>query len=138
MLMAIDHIGVAVQGIEEYLRDFLLCVSQPIEVSPIIDDPHQGVSVCFVKYGGGCLELIQPLGHPSPIDEILARGRGGLYHVCWAAPVLAEAITLLENRGCITVGASTPAPAFGGRPVAFLVTPQYDLIEVVESSGETT
>ena len=77
MLLALDHIGVAMPSIEEYLRDFLLHVSQPIEVSPVFDDPHQGVSVCFVKYEGGCLELIQPLGHASPIDEILARGRGG-------------------------------------------------------------
>lgn len=137
MLLALDHIGVAVPSIEEYLRDFLLHVSQPIEVSPVFDDPHQGVSVCFVKYEGGCLELIQPLGHPSPIDEILARGRGGLYHICWAAPFLAEAITSLENRGCMTVSAPASAPAFGGRPVAFLVTPQHDLIEVVENSGET-
>ena len=72
----------------------------------------------------------------SPVSAVLQRGRGGLYHVCYAVEDLEAQIEKFYQAGCAVVSGPNPAVAFGGRRVAFLYTPQDDLIELVESEKQ--
>lgn len=128
-----DHVGYAVAEIEAYLREFVEPVLRPIAVSTPIEDPLQGVRVAFVSLRGGVrLELVEPLSDSSPVSNLLKRRRGGLYHLCYSTPDLPLSLAGMATHGCRRISGPTPAAAFGGRHVAFVFTPQSDLLELVD------
>ena len=131
--MRFHHIGYAVSSIDDYLAHFLLPLFEPEHVSGKISDPIQNVSVCFVTLAGGTtIELVEPLGENSPISSIVGSSRGGLYHLCYEVDDLEGEISRFRKRKCLPLARPVPAVAFGGRRIVFLMTPQRDLIELVE------
>jgi methylmalonyl-CoA/ethylmalonyl-CoA epimerase len=128
-----DHIGYAVASITDYLEDFFVPLFDPARISAIIDDPLQRVRIAFVTLAGGeRIELIEPLDGSSPVSAYLGDRRGGLYHLCFSTDSLEEAIQQFRAKRCMLFSGPTPAAAFGGRRIAFLLTPQRDIIELVE------
>lgn len=129
------HVGVAVADIAAYRRDLFDPLFQPLEVSAPVADPIQRVRVAFATMRGGTvIELVEPLGPGSPVDRLLAAGRGGLYHLCYEVDDLDAAIAQFRLRRCLPLARPAPAVAFGGRRIVFLLTPQRDLIELLEAS----
>jgi len=135
--LSLDHIGYAVANIERYLDTFLIPLLRPQAVSPVIEDPLQRVRIVFVTLvGGGRIELIETIDDASPVRKILGSGRGGLYHVCYVTEDLEQQIERFRDMGCLLISGPTPATAFDGQRIAFLYTPQRDIIELVESEAE--
>jgi len=133
--MRFHHIGYAVKSIQGYLDDFLSPMFSPIRVTEPVADPIQQVTVCFVTMQGGTvIELVEPLGEKSPVNSIIGSSRGGLYHLCYEVDDLDEQVRRFRAKGCLPLGKPVPAAAFDGRRIVFLLTPQKDLIEFVESS----
>ena len=132
-MLRLDHIGYAVRSIQDYLDEFYVPLFEPASIGPIVTDPEQRVRVAFVTLEGGeRIELIEPIGDSSPVSRYLTDPRGGLYHVCYSTDSLEESISDLRGRRCMLVSGPTPAAAFAGRRIAFLLTPQRDIIELVE------
>jgi methylmalonyl-CoA/ethylmalonyl-CoA epimerase len=130
------HIGYAVASIPDYLEGFLTPLFHPIRVSPVYEDPIQRVRVAFVEVPPGTLiELVEPLGMDSPVGRIIGSPRGGLYHLCYEVDDLEEEIHRFRGHRCLPLAAPAPAVAFNGRRIVFLMTPQRDLIELVEAKG---
>ena len=131
--LPLEHIGYAVADIEQYLSDFLVPLFQPQSVSQVVEDPLQRVRIAFVTLqGGGRIELIQPIDETNPVSKFLKDKRGGLYHLCYSVERLERAIARFRQKGCLLISGPTPAAAFNGRKIAFLYTPQFDVIELVE------
>lgn len=134
--MRFHHIGYAVRNIGEYLETFVQPLLAPVSVTEPVSDPIQRVTVCFVELPGGVLlELVEPLGADSPVNSVIGSQRGGLYHTCYEVDDLEQAIARFRARKCMPLGAPVPAAAFDGRRIVFLLTPQRDLIELVESAA---
>ncbi len=134
--MRFHHIGYAVRSIDDYLRDFLDPLFSPESVSAPVEDPLQGVRVCFARMQGGALvELVEPLAEGSPIDRFLGSQRGGLYHLCYEVDDIDAEMARFRDKACLPLGRPVPAAAFGGRRIVFLLTPQRDLIELLEAPG---
>jgi methylmalonyl-CoA/ethylmalonyl-CoA epimerase len=131
--LRIHHVGYAVQSITEYLDTFLAPIFQPRSISPIIDDPLQRVRVAFVELPGGRLELIEPTDAGSPAHQIVQRGRGGLYHLCYTTSRFDLAVDRMVKNGCRPLSPPVPAAAFDQKRLVFLVTPSLDVIELVEA-----
>jgi methylmalonyl-CoA/ethylmalonyl-CoA epimerase len=130
------HIGYAVSSIDEYLEGFLNPMFSPVSVTKPVSDPIQNVTVCFAEMpGGATIELVEPLGDNSPINEIVGSRRGGLYHLCYEVDDLDVEIARFRKRACLPLSKPVPAVAFEGRRIVFLMTPQRDLIELVESAN---
>jgi glyoxalase/bleomycin resistance protein/dioxygenase superfamily protein len=128
------HVGYAVTSISDYLESFFVPLFTPIEVSPIVEDSVQRVRVAFATLTGGeVIELIEPMDDSSPVSQYLTDRRGGLYHLCYSTDSLEEAIEQFRSKRCMVFSGPTPAAAFEGRRIAFLFTPQRDIIELVES-----
>jgi methylmalonyl-CoA/ethylmalonyl-CoA epimerase len=119
-----DHVGVAVRSIREV-------AGSGIDVTA---DPIQRVRVAFVDMGGLRLELIEPFGVPSPIDASLDSGRA-LVHLCFRVPDLQAALARARRGGLHQIARPAPAPAFGGRPIAWVFCRRLGLIELVEDAA---
>lgn len=131
--MRFHHVGYAVKDIRRYVDEFLTPMFSPVKVTEPVEDPIQQVRVCFAHMQGGTvIELVEPLGERSPVSAILESGRGGLYHLCYEVDDLAAAMKRLRVKGCLPLGKPVPAVAFNGRCIVFLMTPERDLIEVLE------
>jgi methylmalonyl-CoA/ethylmalonyl-CoA epimerase len=66
------------------------------------------------------------------VRRILKSDRGGLYHLCYTVEDLEGELARFRRHGCVKISGPTPAVAFGGRRIAFLFTPQRDIIELLE------
>lgn len=136
MAVRFDHVGYAVASIEEYLDEFFVPLFAPLAVSEIVEDPVQRVRIAFATLEGGeRIELIEPLDESSPVSKYLGDRRGGLYHLCYVTDSLEETIEEFRAKRCMLFSGPTPAAAFGGRRIAFLFTPQRDIVELVESQS---
>ena len=136
MAIRFDHIGYAVKSIQDYLDEFFVPLFDPVSIGPIVTDPQQGVRIAFVTLAGGeRIELIEPVDDSSPVSAYLTDRRGGLYHVCYSTDSLEESIAEFRRHRCMLFSGPTPAVAFDGRRIAFLFTPQRDIIELVEAAG---
>ena len=130
------HIGQAVADIGRHVEEFLRPVFGDLPITAAVADPIQRVRVCFVTMPGGVtIELVEPHGEQSPVRDIVGSSRGGLYHVFYEVPDLDRALAALRRMRCLPLGRPVPAVAFGGRRIVFLITPQRDLIELLEEEG---
>ena len=134
--MKLHHIGVVVPDIQA-AAPWWSQVAGFRPTSEIVHDPIQKVMVQFFEAGGTCIELIQPASDASPVTRFLNERGGGLYHLCFEVPNLDQALAKWRESGAFLVTRPEPAVAFGGRRIAFLITPQRVLMELVEA-GEAT
>ena len=136
-MLFFDHIGYAVENIANYVQDFVLPLFPGSVVGDTVEDPIQGVRAAFVEFPGrGRVELIEPARPDSPVRKILQAKRGGLYHLCYSVDDIEGEIQKFRDRGCLVISHPKPAVAFGGRRVAFLYTPQRDIVEFVEQEKQ--
>jgi len=130
-----QHIGYAVADIAAYRRDFFDALFQPEAVSEPIADPIQRVRVCFARMiGGTVIELVEPMGDDSPLGSVIGSARGGIYHLCYEIADLDAAIARFRAKRCMPLAHPTPAVAYDGRRIVFMITPQRDLIELLEAA----
>ena len=133
--MKFHHVGYAVDSIDQYLADFMEPLFAPVSVSETFSDPIQQVKVCFVEMQGGTvIELVEPLGPDSPVNDVIGSKRGGVYHLCYEVDDLDAVLLSFRKKRCMPLGAPVPAVAFDNRRIVFLMTPQRDLIELVEAA----
>ena len=78
------------------------------------------------------MELVEPAGERSPVNAFLLKG-GGLHHVCYEVQDCALAQAELRQRGGLVVSRPKPAVAFGGRNIAWVMTAEKLLVEVLET-----
>jgi methylmalonyl-CoA epimerase len=117
MRAVLDHIGIAVQNIDEALafyRDALgLRVETPEEVL------SQHVRAHFIPLGGSAVELLEATGTDSAIAKYIDTRGPGLHHITLRVDDLAAALAHLKARGVRLVDES-PRSGAGGALVAFI------------------
>ena len=96
MIDSIDHIGIAVESIDE-ARGFW--ESLGLEVERIEEVPHEGVRVAMIACGGSWIELLEPTGPESPIARFLAKRGPGIHHLCLRSGDVAAADERLREAG---------------------------------------
>lgn len=102
----------------------------------IWEDPQQKVKVAFLATempGDSQIELVAPVGIHSPVYSFLERG-GGLHHVCYEVEDLALQINAMRSRGALLARPPKPAVAFAGRRIAWVITAEKLLVELLERS----
>lgn len=133
MIGRLNHVAIAVPdlaGAATKYRDLLGAkVSAPLAL------PDHGVTTVFIELNNTKIELITPLGDHSPIAKFLAeKPAGGMHHLCFEVPDLAEAARKLTQGGARIVGDGKPEIGAHGLPVLFLHPKDFDgaLIELEE------
>lgn len=128
-----QHLGLAVQNLEAALKTHEAIFGCRLLSGPFID-PIQEAKVAFVGTGvpGDLnLELVAPLSPESHVAKLLAKGLSS-YHICCEVDDLDATIQDLRGKGCLVFRDPAPAVAFGGRRIAWFMTPTRQMIELVE------
>ena len=95
--MKVDHIGIAVNGLDEALavwRDAL-----GLEVEHTEEVAEQGVRVTMLPVGESHIELLQPLTEDSPVGKFLEKRGPGIHHIAVSVPDIEAALAQLKQKG---------------------------------------
>ena len=136
--MRLHHLGFVVADITAAMPGFLRSLGATWD-SQIFADPHQKVKVAFltVRPGDAQVELIEPAGNDSPVLRFLNEKGGGLHHACYEVGDVERELSDFRSRGSLIVKRPKPAVAFQGRRIAWVLTPEKFLIELLEEAGNT-
>jgi methylmalonyl-CoA/ethylmalonyl-CoA epimerase len=88
----IDHVGIAVKSIEEWLpyyRDTL-----GLEYLGSEEVKEQKVRVAFLQIGESRIELLEPTSTDSPISKFIEKRGGGIHHIA----ILVDDINTVLSR----------------------------------------
>lgn len=126
------HIGLVVRSIDEF-RPFYLDILQYKERTPVIHDPVQTAFVQFLSLPDSdhYLELVAPDGEASKLWKASRKGVP-LNHLCYSCENIQRTVAFLKDSGCMIIQDPVPAVAFDGRCIAWTMTPDSLLLELVE------
>jgi methylmalonyl-CoA epimerase len=117
MLELIDHVGVAVDDLDEAVALYEGTLGMPLVHRETVD--AQGVEAVLLDVGDGHVELLAPLGPDTPVGKFLAKRGPGLHHVAYRVADVSEALQALAAAGLRLID-ETPRVGIRGSLVAFL------------------
>jgi methylmalonyl-CoA/ethylmalonyl-CoA epimerase len=129
----LHHVGFVVASISDGVGGFSESIGADWD-GEIFYDPLQSARVTFVRTPGpndALIELVEPVGERSPVLRFLQKG-GGLHHLCYEVEDLDAHLIAMRRTGSVVVRRALPAIAFQNRLIAWVLTQQKLLIELLE------
>jgi methylmalonyl-CoA/ethylmalonyl-CoA epimerase len=117
MLSAIDHVGVAVENIDDALALYREQLGMPLVHRETVTE--QGVDAALLDVGDGHIELLQPLGPDTAVGKFLARRGPGLHHVAYRVASVQDTLDACAAAGMRLID-ERPRTGIRGSRVAFL------------------
>ena len=135
--MRLHHVGYVVADIASSVAGFQDSLSASWD-GQVFTDPYQKVKVTFLCTGPGDaqIELVEPVGDDSPVLRFLSDKGGGLHHVCYEVRDVEQELSAFKTRGALIVKRPKPAVAFQGRRIAWVLTPEKLLVELLEQNAQ--
>lgn len=133
MIDRIEHIGIAVESIDE-ARGFYEALG--LEIERIEEVPQEGVRVALIRCGESHIELLEATSPDSPIAKFIAKRGAGMHHLCLATEDVRGEDARLKQAG-FDLLRPEPTQGAGGCWVQF-VHPKSTggvLVELSEKSG---
>jgi methylmalonyl-CoA/ethylmalonyl-CoA epimerase len=131
--LRLHHMGFVVADIAAAMPAFVHSMAAEWD-GKIFEDPLQKAKVAFLttRPGDAQIELVQPLGETSPVQRFLRERGGGMHHLCYEVPELEAELAAFRSRGASIASRPKPAVAFGGRRIAWVITSEKFLVELLE------
>jgi methylmalonyl-CoA/ethylmalonyl-CoA epimerase len=135
MALRLHHIGFVVASIDDAMLGFVRSMAAEWD-GRSFEDPLQKAKVAFLttRAGEAQIELVEPLGEDSPVRRFLREKGGGLHHVCYEVADLERELADFHARGAAIAKRPKPAVAFGGRRIAWVITAEKLLVELLEET----
>ena len=127
--MRIHHIGYAVKNIDEAFKFFKILGFE--KVNEKVVDEERKVKILFVKNNEYLVELIEPYGNNSPIENILKNSGSSPYHICYESKDILKDIEMLKSEGFVLISELSAAPAINNQKVCFLYNRKVGIIEIL-------
>ncbi len=133
MITRIDHIGIAVAGIEEALAFFEDALG--IRLDRVEQEEGGKTQVAFLPVGKSDVELVQSLDPESGLSKYLAKRGEGVHHICFEVDDIVGALARLREHGAQLID-ETPRTNANGWRYAFIHPKSAHgvLIELYEKS----
>jgi len=112
----IDHIGIAVKNIENYLEIYKLL---GFECTGIETVDEQKVKVAFLPCGESELELLEPTSDDSPVSKFIEKKGEGMHHMAVRVDDIEKTLAELKKNGVRLID-ETPRYGAGGAKIAFV------------------
>jgi methylmalonyl-CoA epimerase len=135
MLSTIDHVGVAVESIDDALAFYRDTLGMPLVHRETVTE--QGVDAALLDVGDGHVELLQPLGADTAVGKFLAKRGPGLHHVAYRVADVERTLLELADAGVRLIDAR-PRNGIRGSRVAFVHPASTGgvLTEIVQPASE--
>jgi methylmalonyl-CoA epimerase len=117
MLTRIDHIGIAIQNINEALAFFQDALG--IELDRVVTEEGGRTKVAFMPVGGSDVELVEPQDTESGLAKFLAKRGEGVHHICFQVDDIDAALARLKEKGAQLID-ETPRQNAAGMRYAFI------------------
>lgn len=117
-ILRVDHIGIAVNNLEEALKFYEDVLGLKCEGTEIVED--QKVKVGFLQVGETELELLESTSEDGAIAKFIAKngGRGGIQHVALRVDNIEKAIEEVKDKGYRMID-EVPRYGAGNARIAF-------------------
>lgn len=128
MILKIDHIGIAVNSLEDAMKlysDMLGLQAEEVEA--------QKIKVAMISVGENKIELLEPTDSSSVIARYIEKKGEGMHHLALEVSNIEDTLKTLKEKGVPLID-SEPRTGVKGTRVAFLDPKgtQRVLIELVE------
>ena len=133
MIGKLNHIAIATPKLDEAVKTYKNMLGA--KISSPIDQIDHGVKVVFIELPNTKIELLEPLGEKSPIENFLEKNKkGGIHHICFEVEDINSAIVSLEKDGAPLLGDGEAKIGAHGNPVICLHPKAFNgtLIELEE------
>jgi methylmalonyl-CoA/ethylmalonyl-CoA epimerase len=131
--MDLHHVGFVVPEVRSGMEAFVASLGATWD-GTVYQDPLQKVKVAFLttRAGDAQIELVAPDSPDSPVLRFLQENGGGLHHVCYEVDGLEQQMAAMKARGALIMRRPKPAVAFEGRRIAWMLTREKLLVELLE------
>ena len=136
--LTFHHLGLAAKD-EDKALSFLKGLGY--KVGERVFDPEQNVNVAMCAAPEmPDVEVISQGEGETPVDDILQRHDDLIYHVCFVAGDVDDALASMEAEGFRVICVSPPKKAalFNGRKVSFYQVAGFGLIEIIDDSSSVS
>ena len=116
-ILKIDHLGIAVNSIEEGQRFWADVLGLPFEGSETVE--AQKVTTAFFPVGESEVELLESTSADGPVAKYIEKRGQGIQHVAFRVADIEEALEELKSKGVQLID-QTPRVGAGGARIAFL------------------
>jgi methylmalonyl-CoA/ethylmalonyl-CoA epimerase len=116
-VLKIDHLGIAVNSIEEAKRLFHDILGLEFEGTETVQE--QKVTTAFFPVGDSEVELLESTAPDGPIAKYLEKRGEGIQHIAFRVDNLEEALAELKDKGIRLID-EKPRRGAGGAKIAFL------------------
>ncbi len=113
---AVDHLGIAVESIEESLRFYVGGLGMRVVHRETV--AHEGVLVAMLDAGESRIELLEAMTPESTIAKFIAKRGAGIHHMALRVPDFAGTIATLKDSGARLL--SEPRIGAGGHRYVFV------------------
>lgn len=117
MLKKINHIGLAVNSLEESIPFYRDSLGMTFQGSEEVAD--QKVKVAFLSVGESKIELLEPTAPDSPVAKFLEKNGPGVHHVAYEVADIEAAIAAMVQSGARMID-ETPRKGAHGARIAFV------------------
>jgi methylmalonyl-CoA/ethylmalonyl-CoA epimerase len=135
VLASIDHIGVAVEDLDQAVALYRDRLGMPEQHRETVEE--QGVEAVLLEIGEGHVELLSPLGPETAVGRFLERHGPGMHHVAYRTDDIDSALESAREAGLRLID-EQPRTGIRGSRVAF-VHPKSTggvLTELVQPAGD--
>jgi methylmalonyl-CoA/ethylmalonyl-CoA epimerase len=113
----IDHIGVAVDDLDEAVALYSERLGMPVEHRETVVE--QGVEAVLLGIGTSHVELLRPLSPDTAVGKFLERNGPGIHHVAYGTDDIESALDSARAAGLRLIDES-PRTGIRGSRVAFV------------------
>ena len=115
----IDHLGIAVQSIDEVLPYYENVLG--LKCYAVEEVADQKVKTAFLKVGEVKIELLEPTSPESTVAKFIEKngGRGGFHHIAYAVNDIEARLQEVADKGVQLID-KTPRSGAEGMTIAFL------------------
>jgi methylmalonyl-CoA/ethylmalonyl-CoA epimerase len=113
----LDHIGVAVQDLDEAVALYRDRFGMREQHRETVEE--QGVEAVLLEIGDGHIELIRPLGPDTGVARFIEKNGEGMHHVAYQTDDIDSALAGVRDAGLRLID-EEPRKGIRGSRVAFL------------------
>lgn len=117
LVSKIDHIGIAVESIEESLKLYTDILGLTLEGTEVVEE--QKVKTAFLPIGDTEIELLESTHPDGPIAKFIQKRGQGIQHIAFRVDDIEKALAEMKDKGVRLID-EKPRYGAGGAKIAFL------------------